>query len=50
MIKRRKVVIGARRIRSETLREDRYKERYTRYLEGKRVEIMEIMSNICGSR
>ena len=37
-IKRREVVVGARRIRSEKLREDRYREGYTRSLEGKSVE------------
>ena len=36
-IKSREVVIGARRIISETLREDRYREEYTRSLKGKRV-------------
>ena len=37
-IKRREVVVGARRIRSEKLREHQYKERYARSLEGKVVE------------
>ena len=37
-IKRREVVAGARRIRSEKLRERQYRERYTRSLEGKGVE------------
>ena len=37
-IKRREVVIGARRIRSEKLREHQYRERYVRSLGGKRVE------------
>ena len=36
-IKKREVVDGARRIRSEKLREQ-YRERYARSLEGKRVE------------
>ena len=31
-------MIGARRIRSEKLREDRYREGYDRSLDGKRVE------------
>ena len=35
---RREVVDGARRIRSEKLREQQYREGYTRSLEGKRVE------------
>ena len=33
-----KVAVGARRIRSKKLREDRYREEYARSLEGKRVE------------
>ena len=37
-IKRRVVVVGARRIRSEKLREYHFRERYARSLEGKRVE------------
>ena len=37
-IKRREVVDGTRRIRSEKLREHQYREEYTRSLEGKRVE------------
>ena len=37
-IKRREVVVGARKIRSEKLREHRYRERYARSLEGKGVE------------
>ena len=32
------MVSGARRIRSEKPSEDRYREEYTRSLEGKRVE------------
>ena len=36
-IKRRKVVDGVRRIRSEKLRENQYREGYARFLEGKRV-------------
>ena len=38
MIKRREVVDGGRRIRSEKLREHQCKEEYARSLEGKRVE------------
>ena len=37
-LKRGDVVVGARRIRSEKLRVDRYREGYARSLEGKRVE------------
>ena len=37
-IKRREVVIGARRIRSKKLRKHQYREGYTRSLEGKGVE------------
>ena len=37
-IKRREVVVGALRIRSEKLRENQYRERYARSLEGKGVE------------
>ena len=37
-IKRREIVVGARRIRSETLREHQYKEGYVRSLEGKGVK------------
>ena len=37
-IKWRKVVVGVRMIRSEKLREDWYREGYTKSLEGKRVE------------
>ena len=37
-IKSREVVVGLRRIRSEKLREDQYREGYARSLEGKRVE------------
>ena len=48
-IMRREVVVGARRIRSEKLREDRYREGYARSLEG-RVKEMEIMLSICGSK
>ena len=39
---RREVVGGARRVISEKLREDRYREGYTRSLEGKRIEGDEI--------
>ena len=37
-IKRREVVVGARRIRSEEKREHHYREGYVRSLERKRVE------------
>ena len=37
-IKRREVVVGARRTRSEKLREHQYRKRYARSLEGKGVE------------
>ena len=37
-IKRREVVVEARRIRSEKLREHQYREGYVRSLEGKGVE------------
>ena len=37
-IKRREVVIGARRIRSKKLREHQYREGYARTLEGKGIE------------
>ena len=37
-IKRREVVVGARRIRSEKLREHQYREGYAKSLEGKGVE------------
>ena len=37
-IKIREVVVGARRIRSEKLRENQYREGYARSLEGKGVE------------
>ena len=37
-IKRREVVVGARRIRSEKQREHQYREGYARPLEGKGVE------------
>ena len=37
-IKKREVVVGARRIRSEKLREHQYREGYARSLEGKEVE------------
>ena len=40
-IKRRGVVLGARRIRSEKLREHQYREEYARSLEGKGVELNE---------
>ena len=50
-IKRREVVDGVRRIRSKKLREHQYREGHARFLEGKRVDGMEIiMLNICGSR
>ena len=38
MIKRRKGVDGARRIRNEKLKEHQYREGYARSLEGKKVE------------
>ena len=34
-IKRREVVVGARRIKNEKLREDQYREGYARSLEGR---------------
>ena len=37
-IKRREVVVGARGIRSEKLRDDWYREGYVRSLQGKRLE------------
>ena len=37
-IKRREVVVGARKIRNEKLREHQYREGYARSLEGKGVE------------
>ena len=37
-IKRREVVVGARRIRSEKLREHQYREGYARSLEGKGIK------------
>ena len=37
-IKRKKLAVGDRRIRSEKLREDRYRGGYTRSLERKRIE------------
>ena len=37
-IKRREVVVGAKRIRNEKLREHQYREEYTRSLEGKGIE------------
>ena len=37
-IKRREVVVGSRRITSEKLRKDRYREGYARSLEEKRLE------------
>ena len=55
------MVVGARRIRSEKLREDWYRERYARSLEGKRVgdnvkhmweqvkwSMVESMREVCG--
>ena len=45
------MVVRARRIRSEKLREHQYREGHARSLEGKRVEWDgEIMSSICVSR
>ena len=50
-IKRREVVVGARRIRSQKLKEYQYREGYARSLEGKGGEWVEIItSNICESR
>ena len=50
-IKRREVVIGARGIRSEKLREHQYREGYDRSLEGEGVEWDgDNMSSIHGSR
>ena len=37
-IKMREVVVGARRVRSEKLREHQYREEYARTLEGEGVE------------
>ena len=37
-IKRGEVVVGAKRIRSEKLREHQYREGYANYPEGKKVE------------
>ena len=37
-IKRREVMVGARRIRSEKLREHQYREGYAKSLEGKELE------------
>ena len=37
-IKRREVLVGARRIRSKKLREHQYRKGYARSLEGKEVE------------
>ena len=54
-------MVGPRRIRSEKLREDRYREGYARSLEGKRVEgdgntvdqvkraMVERVREVCGS-
>ena len=50
-VNRREVVVGARMIRSEKLREHKYREGYAWSLEGKTVEWDgESMSSICGSR
>ena len=52
-IKRRKIVDGAKRIRSEKLKKDQYREGYCRSLEGEesRMDGMEkIMSSTCWSR
>ena len=38
MVKRREILVGAWRIRSEKLRENQYREGYARSLEGKKVE------------
>ena len=37
-ITRREVMVGARRIRSEKLRDHQYREEYARSLEGKGIE------------
>ena len=45
------MVVGARRIRREKLREGQYREGYLKSFEGKRIEgYGNNMSNICGSR
>ena len=49
-IKRREVVLGARRIRSEKQREDLYREGYARSLETERVEGDGDNVYICGRR
>ena len=50
-IKRREVLNGAKRLRSEKLRKPQYREGYAWFLESKRVDGMEkVMSIICGSR
>ena len=44
-------MVGAKRIISEKMREDWYREGYARSLEGNKMKGMEIiMSSICGSR
>ena len=49
--KRREVVVRARRIRSEKLREHQYREGYARSLEGKGVQWDgDDNASICGSR
>ena len=53
-IKRREVVVGARRIRSEKLGEHQYREGYAMSLEGNNVEqvkwvIVESAREMCGS-
>ena len=50
-IKRKEIVDGARRIRSEKLREHQYREGYARSLEGKRVKqaIVESAREVCDS-
>ena len=49
-IKRREVVVRARRIKIEKLREHQYREGYARSFEGKGVEWGGDLSIICGSR
>ena len=44
-------MVGVRRIRREKLRECKYREEYTRSLEGKGVEWNgDLMLSICGDR
>ena len=49
--KRRELMVGARRIRSEKLRERQFRERYARSLEKEGVEFDgDNKSSLCGSR